>query len=866
MDLGVEPRTFELLCVRVVSGSSACIVVVVYRPGSESVTAAFFVELSDVLGRVVTFVDPVYLVGDFNIRLERTTESATGQFMELLAAHGLACCITTATHDLGGTLDAVAVREDLPLSVVDVVDVGLSDHRLLRWSATMARPSPVYTSMTTRSWCRLNVAAFRDALSSSLLCRPESWSSFDVDDLARCYDIEITAIIDRLIPVRTVRCRRRASDPWFDDDCRAAKRSVRLFERRARRAAADDAAAAATAWRDRRRAYRQLLQTKRETFWQSKVTSERSSPRQLWRSIDELMGRGHAPLSSAIGADEIHRFFDDKVAAVRAATADAPPPTFSTAPPGCFLHSFRPLTVVDVIAAVRLLPDKQCASDPMPTRLLKDSVDQLAPFLVELFNRSLQRGVVPTVFKAAYITPLLKKQDLDPADVKSFRPISNLSVISKLLERLVSRQLIDYLSESRLLPDLQSAYRAHHSTETAILKVLGDILRAIDSGDLAVLTLLDLSAAFDTVDHATLLRRLEMSYGLTGDVLSWFKSYLNGRTQSVRCGIVNSTTALVMCGVPQGSVLGPILFLLYTADLLRLIESHGLHPHLYADDTQVYGSCRPDAAMELQCRLSGCVGDVSTWMQSNRLQLNATKTELLWCSSARRQHQIPNAPVVVGTVSITPVRSVRDLGIFIDSDVSMRTHITKTVSSCFAVLRRIRSIRRSVTRPVLQSLVVSLVLTRLDFGSATLAGLPRQLLDRLQSVMNAAARLVYAARKYDHVTPLLRDLHWLCVPERIDYRLAVLAFRCQHGLAPGYLSVDIHRVADDESRRRLRSASTSKLHVPKTKNKTIGDRAFPVAAARVWNSLSPALAQASSLTSFKRGLKTELFARSYPAV
>ena len=184
--------------------------------------------------------------------------------------------------------------------------------------------------------------------------------------------------------------------------------------------------------------------------------------------------------------------------------------------------------------------------------------------------------------------------------MKSYRPISNLSVLSKLLERLVARQLIDYLTAFKLLPDLQSAYRAHHSTETAVLKVLGDILRAVDSGNLAVLTLLDLSAAFDTVDHATLLRRLCVSYGLGGAVIDWFTSYLGGRTQYVRCGRSSSKILPVSFGVPQGSVLWPILFLLYTADLLRLIEIRTFHPHLFADDTQIYGFCRPGVTDDLQ--------------------------------------------------------------------------------------------------------------------------------------------------------------------------------------------------------------------------------------------------------------------------
>ena len=194
----------------------------------------------------------------------------------------------------------------------------------------------------------------------------------------------------------------------------------------------------------------------------------------------------------------------------------------------------------------------------------------------------------------------------------------------------------------------------------------------------------------------------------------------------------------------------------------------------------------------------------------------------------------------------------------------MRTHVVKTVSSCFARLSRIRGIRPSVSSSVLKSLVVSLVLPRMDYGSSTLAGLPRQLLDRLQSVMNAAARLVFSARKYDHITPLLSDLHWLRTPHRIEYRSSVLAYRCQYGLAPSYLSTQLHRVSDVESRRWVRCGCTTALVLPRTHHRTIGDRAFPVAAASLWSSVSPAVTMSTSLSCFQRNVTAELFARSYP--
>ena len=189
-------------------------------------------------------------------------------------------------------------------------------------------------------------------------------------------------------------------------------------------------------------------------------------------------------------------------------------------------------------------------------------------------------------------------------------------------------------------------------------------------------------------------------------------------------------------------------------------------------------------------------------------------------------------------------------------------HCSRTVSSCFAVLRQLRSIRRSVSPAVLQSLVVSLVLSRLDYGNATLAGLPRNQLDGLQSVMNAAAWLVCSARKYKHITPLLRALHWLPVHERIEFKLAVLIFRCLHGTAPPYLAKKLCHVADIDARRRLRSASTSALITPSSHRSTIGDRAFFVTAPCIWNSLPSTVTASETLGIFKCRLKTHLFAAS----
>ena len=194
-----------------------------------------------------------------------------------------------------------------------------------------------------------------------------------------------------------------------------------------------------------------------------------------------------------------------------------------------------------------------------------------------------------------------------------------------------------------------------------------------------------------------------------------------------------------------------------------LIESYGLSPHLYADYTQVYGSCPPATADSLSLRVSECAGAVSTWMKCNRLQLNLDKTEVLLCARGRRQHQLPTSAVLIAGVPITPALFVRDLGIYIDADLSMRIHVQRTVPRCFAALHQLRQIRQYVPATTFQMMVVSLVHSRLDYGNSVLVGIPAYLLRRFQSVLNAAAWLIFHLKRSDHITDALVSLHWLRV-------------------------------------------------------------------------------------------------------
>ena len=337
----------------------------------------------------------------------------------------------------------------------------------------------------------------------------------------------------------------------------------------------------------------------------------------------------------------------------------------------------------EVTKTISASKSKTCELDPLPTDVLKQFLPELLPFITDMCNASLQQGCLPLSQRRAIIIPRLKKSNLDQADVKNYRPVSNLTFMSKVIERLVCRQLTAFLNENNLLPRNQSAYRPRHSTETAVLKVVSDLLAASERGQVSLLALLDLSAAFDTVDHSILLDRLQSAFGINGTVLNWMKSFVSDRCQSVRFDGGSSTETGVVCGVPQGSVLGPILFLLYCADIVNIAERCGVSVHSYADDTQLYVHCKAtDCSVEAR-RLTTCIEQLNSWMISNRLKLNADKTQFLWCGSAQQRRKISVKELVVMGHRLTVSDNVTCLGVLIDADLSFALHVKRTSARCF---------------------------------------------------------------------------------------------------------------------------------------------------------------------------------------
>ena len=236
------------------------------------------------------------------------------------------------------------------------------------------------------------------------------------------------------------------------------------------------------------------------------------------------------------------------------------------------LHNLSHVTDIEVRRLVLSVPCKSSDLDPLPTGLVKDCIDVLVTLIVSIVNLSLSEGCFQTHFKSVLVSPLFKKPTLNRDDMKNYRPVSSLSFLSKMFEKVVASRLNSHINSSHTSNDYQSAYRKSHSTETALLKIHNDILSSMDDGRVTALTLFDLSAAFDTIDHTVLLRRLGNWFGVSGKALDWFKSYLTARNQRVKLGNCLSSRSDLSFGVPQMSVLGPLLFTLYTTPFSSLVS------------------------------------------------------------------------------------------------------------------------------------------------------------------------------------------------------------------------------------------------------------------------------------------------------
>ena len=487
------------------------------------------------------------------------------------------------------------------------------------------------------------------------------------------------------------------------------------------------------------------------------------------------------------------------------------------------------------------------------------------------------------------------------------RPVSLISQICKLLETIIRDNMMDFLVKHKLINISQHGFLKARSCLTNLLCFFEEITKWVDDGSPVDVIYLDFQKAFDKVPHQRLILKLK-SHGMGNCIINWIEQWLTDRSQRVVVDGEVSSWKSVLRGVPQGSVLGPILFLVYINDLEEGVTGKSK----FADDTKLFtktkeigdkqnlqddidklvkwsekwqmlfnfGKCKclhigpGNTSMTYEMggtilsttekaaltRIQACVREIKAWLNHNRLHLNDNKTEVLVITTPSSANKHSVTDVIVGDSIIRPTAVARNIGVMFDNELSLKSQVSKLCQVAFFYIRRIRSIRDCLTQHATELLIHSLVISRLDYGNGLLYGVSDKLLDKLQRVQNVAARVVVKASRYDHITPILKTLHWLPIRYRTEYKLLLLTFKAPHHLAPSYLT-DLLQLYHPT--RTLRSSSDALLTEHSARLRNYGDRAFCVAAPKLWNNLPLNIRECGSVNSFKRLLKTHLFKRAF---
>lgn len=817
----------------------------------------FMVEFEHALVELMASYRHVIVMGDFNSDLlgpdTHDKTFLTSMFhschltiLPLLATHH------TATADTW--LDVMAVADSDHVVYHDQHPApGLSKHDLIFCAYGMLTPKSNAKFISFRNYKDINQ---NDLLQDAYMI---PWNEVvladDVDMMVNKFNFLVSSLYDRHAPLTKKRVTKQPA-PWITDFIRQLQKQRDNAFRRAKRTKTP------ADWiqykRLRNRAKQQMRNAKIRYYYQ--VFSVKQSTKCLWSKVKDLGigGKSSSDQPVTIDLNIINNYFvdipidmrgaQDYVTKLDAATTNHPRHRFS----------FVPVTEADVRGAIMRVKSNAVGADAIPIKLLKDILPVVLPVITIIFNKSLSSSKFPSHWKLALVRPLPKVSS--PVNPSDFRPISILSALSKCLERVVYLQISAFLETNRVLSNFQSGFRSKHSTTSALLKVTDDVRWAMDKKLVTILTLFDYSKAFDCVYYPLLLHKLS-KIGFSNSCTDWVKSYLSDRKQSVKTYDKESEWKCVTRGVPQGSVLGPLLFSIYIDDVTTVIRYSKYH--LYADDLQIYSSFSVADFPNSVANINLDIVAISSWAHKHGLKLNENKTQTIVIGNSRllRNADVANGPrLELNNQQLQYSEKVKNLGLIIDKNLNWTDYANATCNRVFAGIHSLKRFAVYLPLNMRVMLVKTLVLPHFNYCNVVVNDMTVELAERLQRAQNYCIRFIFNLRRRDHVTPFFNELSLLKLDELRHYHILTLLHTVLITKTPSYLSDRFTFISEMSTRSMPTRRGVSLLSIPAHRT-SVYNKSFTVCACRLWNNLPDHIRSIEECVRFRAEVK-ELLVRA----